>query len=1147
MGVTGLWGVLEPVCKPISLEALENKTLAVDVSIWLHQAIKGFRDKRGQTVANAHLLGLFHRICKLMMYRIKPVFVFDGGVPLLKTQTMAARRKRKDVAAQSAQEKGREVLQNYLKQHAVNAALGKPAPELPTKPKEKDVFALPDTFQALCSKSESESEAEASSDEETRNPAFFNINIHDVDVESDAFRALPAPVRHEILLDLKDTRKTNSWNRLHEMPKEFEQFSSYQIGRLLKRRQVQETLDEVVNEIGSERMSFGTSEEDQERKQLMWGSRVASDDALRIAWIETVAPKKLKKENNSIKIEAEETISPAAKSPINERSSEIPFGNESAKKSNISSLKDSAQKVNYSEPKKFPKSQPELNLSSDDDDFVEVEIEPKKLLEDDLFADVFTSSSAGQIAAMDAIFSKLVSQSKPGTLKVTENKPSALKTVPELGREETRQPAKPSQIHLSSSDEYSSEESEDSDSSCSDAMPVASNGSVEADGSIASHHFCEGQIEEDELSVSCEDAVVTSAIDTEKVVDAEVDFVEVDDSSADTFQRETPVVSSEASPAAKADQAVEDVVILGDSAVDVVMVSSPTPKAEVPDDVTEKNSQPSSKSDGVETTDSSKVSSSIQLERPLVSEALTNKTEASSPSKPFSSALVDASNSPSKTLLAYSPKKSQETYQSRFTEEERKKLEEIKSILERERASLSLDMGKVDRMAASISDQVYLEAQELLRLFGVPFITAPLEAEAQCAFLDIHNLTQGTITDDSDIWLFGGRRVYKNFFNPDKTVQYFEMPVITQRLGLKRDELINFAILCGSDYCEGLQGVGAVVALELLGRFPGDGTAKLEKMKEWWSEEQDATEACLRRLKAATIPEEFPSRMVIDAYMNPKVDDSTEKFTFSVPDLDGLREFMRAKIGWPSAKTDETLLPVLKRMDLFGKQTRIDSYFAVNPMQPPKVASARVQRAIDALLNPSAHAEVSTEPRPRSHAKKSVKRRPTAELNLSEDDDDDENPSGAPVGVPSSSRGPGYNIGLDAMEESDLISETSGNSREKAAPKRRRATVSRPKQPIPIPSDPIRARIARRLIAASAAAQVARRDTRINASLMDGDAGSKSSNREPRQKRRPIVPSYTKPKTVDELKAEREEEKAASRKRAAAILNASDVKKPKIE
>lgn len=63
--------------------------------------------------------------------------------------------------------------------------------------------------------------------------------------------------------------------------------------------------------------------------------------------------------------------------------------------------------------------------------------------------------------------------------------------------------------------------------------------------------------------------------------------------------------------------------------------------------------------------------------------------------------------------------------------------------------------------------------QELLQLFGIPYIVAPMEAEAQCAFLEEIELTHGTITDDSDIWLFGGRCVYKNFFDNNKQVMQF--------------------------------------------------------------------------------------------------------------------------------------------------------------------------------------------------------------------------------------------------------------------------------------------------------------------------------------------------------------------------------------
>ena len=65
-----------------------------DVSIWLHQAIKGMHDTYGAPVAAAHIIILLHRLCKLLFYKIKPVFVFDGGVPALKHSTMVRIKKK---------------------------------------------------------------------------------------------------------------------------------------------------------------------------------------------------------------------------------------------------------------------------------------------------------------------------------------------------------------------------------------------------------------------------------------------------------------------------------------------------------------------------------------------------------------------------------------------------------------------------------------------------------------------------------------------------------------------------------------------------------------------------------------------------------------------------------------------------------------------------------------------------------------------------------------------------------------------------------------------------------------------------------------------------------------------------------------------
>ena len=48
-------------------------------------------------------------------------------------------------------------------------------------------------------------------------------------------------------------------------------------------------------------------------------------------------------------------------------------------------------------------------------------------------------------------------------------------------------------------------------------------------------------------------------------------------------------------------------------------------------------------------------------------------------------------------------------------------------------------------------------------------------------------------------------------------------------LVLNRDGLIRLAYLCGSDYTEGIQGIGPVGALEVMAEFPG---AKLQGLQQ---------------------------------------------------------------------------------------------------------------------------------------------------------------------------------------------------------------------------------------------------------------------------------------------------------------------------
>lgn len=133
MGVTGLWTVVQPCARPIKIETLNRKRLAVDASIWIYQFLKAVRDKEGNALRNSHVVGFFRRICKLLFIGIKPVFVFDGGAPVLKRQTVTSRRARREGRRDDAVRTASKLLAVQMHRRAEEEARQPTAPgEYPT-------------------------------------------------------------------------------------------------------------------------------------------------------------------------------------------------------------------------------------------------------------------------------------------------------------------------------------------------------------------------------------------------------------------------------------------------------------------------------------------------------------------------------------------------------------------------------------------------------------------------------------------------------------------------------------------------------------------------------------------------------------------------------------------------------------------------------------------------------------------------------------------------------------------------------------------------------------------------------------------------------------------------------------------------------
>ncbi|KAI4179907.1 MAG: hypothetical protein L6R41_007566 [Letrouitia leprolyta] len=257
---------------------------------------------------------------------------------------------------------------------------------------------------------------------------------------------------------------------------------------------------------------------------------------------------------------------------------------------------------------------------------------------------------------------------------------------------------------------------------------------------------------------------------------------------------------------------------------------------------------------------------------------------------------------------------------------------------EKELRQLRNQQKKDRRDADEVTHVMVTECQQLLKLFGLPYITAPMEAEAQCAELVSLGLVDGIVTDDSDIFLFGGTRVYKNMFNQAKFVECYLTADLEKEYSLNRQKLIGVAHLLGSDYTEGIPSVGPVTALEILSEFD-----TLERFAEWCSNVQlaqklsveDSTNAFRRKFRKQAqklfLPSPFPDRRVDVAYLNPEVDNDPSSFEWGVPDLDALRSFLMATIGWTQERTDEVLVPVIRdmnRREVEGTQANITQFFS---------------------------------------------------------------------------------------------------------------------------------------------------------------------------------------------------------------------------
>ncbi|MEM2889910.1 MAG: flap endonuclease-1 [Candidatus Hadarchaeum sp.] len=138
---------------------------------------------------------------------------------------------------------------------------------------------------------------------------------------------------------------------------------------------------------------------------------------------------------------------------------------------------------------------------------------------------------------------------------------------------------------------------------------------------------------------------------------------------------------------------------------------------------------------------------------------------------------------------------------------------------------------KFAQRAGQLTDEMVNDAKTLLDCMGVPWIQAPSEGEAQAAYLVQRGDAWAVASQDFDSLLFGAPILVRNLAItgrrklPSKDIYIEVMPELIElrklltELKITREQLVDIGILIGTDYNEGIKGIGPKKALDLIKRY----------------------------------------------------------------------------------------------------------------------------------------------------------------------------------------------------------------------------------------------------------------------------------------------------------------------------------------
>ncbi len=215
------------------------------------------------------------------------------------------------------------------------------------------------------------------------------------------------------------------------------------------------------------------------------------------------------------------------------------------------------------------------------------------------------------------------------------------------------------------------------------------------------------------------------------------------------------------------------------------------------------------------------------------------------------------------------------------------------------------DIRKYAQQTSRITDDMLTDSKMLLESMGIPYVQAPSEGEAQAAVLARKGDAYAAASQDYDSLLFDAPRLVRNLTLtgrrklPGKEVyitiktELVVLETLLKEMGVTREQLVEIGLLIGTDYNEGISGVGPKTALKIVkeGKFSEYGLNDLKEL-----------------------------------FLSPK---TTEEYTitFESPSPEKISEILCEEHDFSETRVENAVQRLVKATETKAKQTSLDAFF----------------------------------------------------------------------------------------------------------------------------------------------------------------------------------------------------------------------------